>query len=313
MDVRELPGGGGRENTQQLISGRLIGLHGHLARPFWGVMGLWAVLCGTLASNRLQWAGEELLSLALVLLLADLGWGSLWDLSAGTDWFRLMAGGWSPARPGEPVVHPALWTALPYTQPDAPGGRLARGLNRLVGWWRETFWPAAGPALLGTLAAAALTVVLSLLLPSRLRSLNAMLVALLGLGLVQRCRGRDALAGEAMVLVGLCWLAGHVVLVDVEWPSLVLALSFTLAVWGGLRVARGLRGGLWLLNGGQAAGVALLAGLKQPLAAGTVGLLLLGQVALQPSLRHGREPARVFYRTWPWLMAAMLVAAVALP
>lgn len=310
MDVRELPGGGGRENTQQSISGRLIGLQGRLARPFWGVMGLWAVLCGTLASNRLRWEGEELLSLALVLLLADLGWGSLWDLIAGTDWFHLMARGWCP---DEPVAHPASWTALPYTQPDAPSGRFARGFTRLGGWWRGTFWPVAGPALLGALAAAVLTAVLSLLLPVRLRSLNAMLVALLGLGLVQRCRGRDALAGEALVLVGLCWLAGHMVLVDVEWPSLALALSFALAVWGGLRVARGLRGGLWLLNGGQAAGVALLAGLKQPLAAGVVGLLFFGQVALQPSLRYGGEPARVFHRAWPWLMAAMLVAALALP
>jgi hypothetical protein len=298
--------GGRRENTDRLLPGRLIGLQGRLARPFWGTMGFWAVLCGALASNHLRWHGEELLGLALVVLLMDLGWGSLWDLSTGTDWFHLMTAGWPPARP-------AVLATLPYTQPHAIGGRLARGLGRLVGWWRETFWPAAGPALLGGLAALALVIVLSVLLPTRFRALNAMLLALLGLGLVQRCRGRNTLAGGALVLVGLSWLAGHMALAEVTWPSLVLALSFALAVWGGLRVARGLGGGLWLLNGGQAVGVVLLAGLKQPLAAGAVGLLLFGQVALQPSLCYGGEPRRVFRRTWVWLMMGMLVAALALP
>jgi hypothetical protein len=60
--------------------------------------------------------------------------------------------------------------------------------------------------------------------------------------------------------------------------------------------------------------------LKQPLAAGVSGLLLFGQVAMQPSLRYGAVPATgerpyafVSRRTWPWLMAAMLLAALALP
>jgi hypothetical protein len=328
-------------NVEQLIPGRLIGLQGRLARPFWGVMGIWAVLCGSLASSGLRWDGESLLTLVLVLLLADLAWGSLWDLVAGTDWFGLLAAGWPPK-------HSAT-LALPYVLPDAPGGRLMRGLNRVVGWWRETFWPAAGPALLGVLVAVVLAVVLSLLLPGRLRLLSAILVALLGLGLIQRCRGREALAGTALVGGGLCWLAGHMAFFEIDWASLVLALGFSAAVWGGLRTARGLRGGLWLLNGGQAACVALLVTLKQPLAAGAIGLLLFGQIALQLSLhwqlslhrqpslhwqlslhwqpslhrqpllhqqsssRQGAEAMLVFRRTWPWLMAAMLVAALALP
>jgi hypothetical protein len=238
--------------------------------------------------------------------MADLAWGRLWDLAVGTDWFRPMAEGWPPARL-------ASLPALPYTQPNSPGGRLFHGINRLVGWWREAFWPVAGPALLGLLAATALTIVLALLLPARLRSLYAALVALVGIGLIWRRRGRATLAGQALVQVGLCWLAGHKVFVEVSGPSLVLALAFSVAVWGGLRVAQGQTGGLWLLNGGQGVAVALLAALKQPLAAGAVGLLLFGQVAFQPLLRLGGEPARVFRRTWPWLMAAMLVAALSLP
>jgi hypothetical protein len=158
-----------------------------------------------------------------------------------------------------------------------------------------------------------LTIVLALLLPDRLRYLYAALVALLGLGVIWRRRGRATLAGGALVQVGLCWLAGHMVLAEISVPSLVLALAFSLAVWGGLRVAHGRSGGLWLLNAGQVVAVALLAALKQPLAAGALGLLLFGQVAFQLLLRLGGDPARVFRRTWPWLMAAILVAAVALP
>jgi hypothetical protein len=269
-------------------------------------MGVWAVSCGALASNSLEWEADHLLNLALVLLLAELAWGSLWDLTAGTDWFRPLTERWPPS-------HPAPLPVLPFTQPGSPAGRLGRGLGRLVAWWREVFWPVAGPSFLGLLAAILLAVVLGTILPDRLRPLNAILVALIGLGLVQRRRSRDSLAGTAAVQVGLCWLAGHMALVDVGVASLALALFFSLAVWGALRAAHGLAGALWLQNGGQVAAAALLVVLRQPLAAGAVGMLLLGQVALQPSLRHGGDPARIFRRTWPWLMGAMLLAALAVP
>jgi hypothetical protein len=306
MKAEDLQGWGGWENAERLIPGRLIGLRGRLACPFWGVMGIWAVLCGALASNRFRWEGGDLLTLVMAMLLADLAWGSLWDLAAGIDWFRPLAENWPPA-------HPAQVAVLPYTQPNSPGGRLFRGLNRLVGWWRESFWPAAGSALLGVLAAAALATVLTLLLPARLRLLNAVLVALAGLGMVRRRRGRFLLAGEAATQVGLGWLAGHLAFAEMSNPSLALALAFALAVWGSMRVARELAAGLWLQDGGQVVSVILLAVLKQSLAAGAVGLLLFGQVVMQPLLHLGGDRARIFRRTWPWLMAAMLVAALALP
>jgi hypothetical protein len=291
-------------STQSLLPSHLIGLHGRLARPFWGILGLWSVLCGALASNQLRLQGDELLTLVLVLLLADLAWGNLWDLAVGFDWFGLLAQGW-------PVQHAPRPKGLPYTQPHSPGGRIFGALGRLGAWWRETFWPAGGPALLGVIAAAALAIVLNLLLPDRLHLLNALLVALVGLGLVLRRRGKAPLAGTALVQVGLCWLAGHMAFAPLNAPSLVLALVFTLAVWGALRVAQQKRGALWLQNGGQVVAVALVAALRQPLAAGLAGLLLLGQVALQPSLRQGGNAARIFRRGWPWLMAAMLLAALA--
>ena len=258
-----------------------------------------------------------MLALALVLLLVELAWGSLWVLAVGTDWFRPLAEGWPPCAcpaPDRPARRAPL-TSLPYTQPDSPGGRLFRWLGQLLGWWRDAFWPVAGSALLGFVAAAALAAVLSLLLPDRLRPLNVALVALIGPGVVWRWRGRRALLGQALVQVGLGWLAGNAAFAEVTGPSLGLAMSFVLAAWGMLRVVEGQPSGLWLLNGGQVAGAAWLVVLKQPLPAGAMGLLLFGQVAMQPSLRFGCDAARIAFgrRGWPWLMVAMPLAALALP
>lgn len=289
-----------------MISSRLVGLQGRLARPFWGGAGLWAVLCGTLASGGLRWDGEALWTLVLVLLLAELGWGSLWDLITNGRWLEGLGQGWPPQRA-------AAMPRLPYTLPHSPAGRLFGALGRLAAWWRETGWPAAGGALLGSMAAAVLVVALSLLLPDPIRLLNAALAALVGLGLWQRARGRGPLLGGALVQVGLGWLAGHATFSPMGGASSLLALCFALSVWGAMRLREGLRGALWLLDGGQVAVVAALAALKQPLAAFAVGMLLLGQVALQPGLAAGADPDQVLARTWPWLMATMLVAALALP
>jgi hypothetical protein len=261
------------------------------------------VLCGALASSQPRWNGEDALTLGLVWLLASLAWGSLWDLASGTDWF-------GPLAEGLPPLRPVGRRALPFTQNDSPGGRASRRLSQVARWWREAFWPAAGPALLGMLAAGVLTVVLTMLLPDRLRLLNLALLALMALGAILRARGRDSLAGQALVMVGLAWLAGHLAFAEWEAYSLSLALGFSVAAGGALRLGQGLSRGPWLLNGGLAASVVLLVLARQPLAAGVVGLLLFGQMACllarQPGLRSGR-------RTWPWLMLAMLVAALALP
>jgi hypothetical protein len=335
----------GLRAMEQVIPGRLVGLQGRLARPFWGLMGIWASLCGALASNHLRWSGGDLLTLALVLLLADLAWGSLWDLLVGTDWRHLGAISQPLVGSASSAAQPAVTMGLPYTQPDSPGGRVFGGLNRFARWWRDIFWPAAGPAVLGSLVAAVLLIVVSLLLPERVRVLNAALVGLVGLGVVQRWQGRVPLAVQAMALVGLSWLAGHAAFADLSRPSLVLALSFALAAWGSLRAVEGLQGGLWLLDGGLVVVVALLAALQEPLAAGFVGLLLFGQIALQaslskgespvqsedegpglnlgegpmlsgpeaPALGHGSVPVTAMRRMFPWLLVAMLVAALAMP
>jgi hypothetical protein len=80
-----------------------------------------------------------------------------------------------------------------------------------------------------------------------------------------------------------------------------------------MRLKLGLRGGAWLLDGGQVVVAAILAALRQPLVAFTVGMLLLGQVAMQPGVDGEQVREQVFRRTWPWLMVAMLMAALARP
>jgi hypothetical protein len=183
----------------------------------------------------------------------------------------------------------------------------------LAGWWKEVFWPSAGPALLGFVVAVVLAAVLTFLLPDRIRPLNAALLVLVSLGLIQRFRQRTLLAGAALVQVGLSWLAGYMAFAELSRPSLVLALCFAVAACGGLWVSAGRRGGLWLMNGGLVSGVALLFVLKQPLAAGAVGLLLGGQIAVQLFPRPGDDLVRGPQRAWPWLMISMLVASLAIP
>lgn len=287
------------------IPGHLAGLEGRLARPFWGVLGFWSVFCGALATGQPRWGSEDALTLGLAWLLAALAWGSLWDLAAGTDWFR-------PLADDLPPLPPVGRISLPFTQSESPGGRVSRRLSQVSRWWRGSFWPVAGPALLGMLVAGVLAVVLSLLLPDRLHSLNLALLAFMVLGAIQRARGKDWLAGQALVLVGLPWLAGHLAFAELGAHSLSLAVAFSVAAWGALRLGQEMVRGNWLLNAGMAASVGLLVVVRQPLAAGAVGLLLFGQMVVNLSPRFDRAPALAVRRTWPWLMLAMLVAALAL-
>jgi hypothetical protein len=288
---------------QPAVSGRRTIVPGIPIRPFWTFVGGWSVLCGVLASNPLRWNGQLFLGLAIVFLLVTLAWAGLWALATGSDWPPSLAGG----RGG------AVLPVLPFTHPHSPAGRLGRGLSVLVGWWRGTFWPAASSITVGCLVAALLAAVLSLLLPPSLRWLHLAVAGLVALGITQRHRGHTSLAGQSLLFVGLAWTAGNLAFARFHWPSAALALLFSLAVWGVLRVAQGQLAWLWLLHGAQVIVAVLLLTLKQPLAAGGIGILLLGQIVSHLTLRFGDDPRRVAQRTWPWLAAAMLVAAWAIP
>jgi hypothetical protein len=107
-------------------------------------------------------------------------------------------------------------------------------------------------------------------------------------------------------------MLGHLVFDEMGQASLALALTFTVSAWGALRAAKGLSSGLWLLNVGLVASILVIAASEQPLAAGLMGFLALGILALQLVLGQNREIdlSRVQSKTGPWLMGIMLVAAL---
>jgi hypothetical protein len=288
--------------VEQVIPQRPTGLQGYLPRPFWGMAGNLAVFCGTLASNQMRWDGEGVLILVQILLLTNLAWGSVWSLTAGIDWFQPLAEGWPPSQSASVVT-------LPYTQSESPVGRFSRWLGRALGWWRGEFWPATGLAAMGLLTASVLTIVLVVILPESLRPLNVMFVALVGLGIVQHQKGRSWPAGQALVSIGLGWLAGQVAFAKIDLVSLAVVSGFVLAASGALRIGEGLAGGAWLLVGGQVSVIVLLIFLRQPLAAVSAGILLFCQMVMVLSIRFGGDPNPVSRRIWPWFMIAMLVAA----
>jgi len=264
----------------------------------------WAVLCGVIASGGFGWQGEDWLRLALLILLVDGGWGTLWAASGGTDWATL-ARRWHHWRFGEPV------TALPYTLPGSPGDRVSRWLGQMRAWWRDVLWPACGPALSAIAIALPVTAVLGAILGTELLLLSAAALAVMELGLAwEGGRGSIAPGWDAVIAILLPWLAGHVACGPLTLYSAGLALVFALA-WGaawqsGARWKRALGSGVQFLA------VALLVVLRHPLAAGGLLLLQAPQWVLLPWLQRGQPVSWYVRYARPWLMAAMLVAAWAL-
>jgi hypothetical protein len=95
--------------------------------------------------------------------------------------------------------------------------------------------------------------------------------------------------------------------------SWVLVGGFVCAAWGVLALTQGGTGRSWVLLAGQGACLVALAWAKQPLATGALGLIFFAELALLLSLHFGGSPGRVARGTWPWLMASMLVSALAIP
>jgi hypothetical protein len=235
----------------------------------------------------------------------------VWDL-------LVSAGG--PSGSEEPLAGD-FW-ALPYTQPGSASYRLFRALHRLG---REGVWRLAA-----VLLAMGVTVGLTALLPTSLRPLTAAALALcLTAALTTRHAGSPPASGQALLTLGLPWLAGHVALAPLTIPSLFAATGFSFALWGYVdlfdtsrqherRPAPASRGVLRAVLG-QAAVGALAAWLRRPWLASGVLALLLPALALWPVLAQGAPPAqrradRRWYVRWSGigLLAALPLAAWAL-
>ena len=285
-------------------SGGLIRLQARLTSLTTWVGPAWATVCGVVSSGGFGWRGEDWLLLALLVLLVDGGWGTLWVALGATDWAKPLRR-WRNWRFGGPV------TPLPYTLPGTPGDRASRWLGQFRAWWRDVLWPACGPAISAIAVALPVTALLGAFLGIDLVLLSLLALVVMQLGLAwEGGRGSVSPGWDGVVAVALPWLAGHIAFGPLSLRSAGLAVAFALA-WGAawradLPRARALGIGVQFLA------AAILVALHHPLAAGCLVLLLAPQLALLPWLQRGQPASWYVRHTRFWLMAAMLVAAWAI-
>jgi len=292
--------------THSLFGG-LIRLQAHVGNPLFWIGPVWAVACGVIASGGFDPSADDWLHLGLLALLVDGGWGSLWSALIATDWATPLHQ-WRRWHEGERSIP---ITALPYAQPDAPGARMIRWLAQLRSWWRRVLRPQAGGALSTVAVGLAFTLILSLLLGERLVLLSLAAIAITQVVLIwKRGRGLPAPGWSALTLIGLAWLAGHTLFAPLTPISAGLALAFALA-WGSSGRS-GTRGDYTLIALAHVLAMGLLVLTRRPLAAGAVGILVVPQLALLPWMAPGDAVSWYVRYTRPWLMGAMVMAALAL-
>ena len=284
--------------------GSLMKLEVRVTRPLIWLGPAWSALCGAVASGWLTLSGQNLLVLLIALFLADALWGTLWHLIAEKDWF---------ASSGAHSQTQEL-TALPYTAPGSPSHRVSSRLGRSLAWWQAVFWPQLGSALISLVVVLPLTLILAIILGQRVILLTSAALAIMVLALLRaRRRSSPPLYLQAILEVGLAWLAGHTAFGSPTSWSFLLAALYTVGYYSCLKLATS-DGRHWptLLKVSQAAVIALLIFLRQPVMAGVVGLLLLPQMLLRPFLDEGGAELWYLPRIGPFLMAGMLLAALAI-
>jgi hypothetical protein len=287
--------------------GGLIRLQARLADPATWLGPAWAMLCGVIASGDFSWQGADWLRMALLVLLVDGCWGTLWAALGSTNWAAPLHQ-WRTWEFGERTPKP------PYTLPDSPGDRILSWVGLFRAWWRHLFWLDCGPAISAIIITLPMTVLLGTLLGQEMLLLSTAAVAAMQAGTIgSRGRGTTAPEWNALIGVALPWLAGHAAFGPLTPSSSLLALILALA-WGGAWRVESPRG-RFVAAGGQLLAAALLVALNQPLtalAACGLVLLLVPQLALLPWIGRGQPAGWYVRHTRPWLMAAMLIAAWAL-
>lgn len=271
-------------------------------------------MCGAIASGRLALRLDHLLLSLLLVFFADALLGTFWELTVGADWPTSLRRNRQPATREGAFHGDRRRFLLPYTLPGSPGCRLANWLEVFGSWWREEFWPALGVAWLSSLATGLLLAAwfggsfLAL-------SLLALAVTLLaGACSSLKPAWEDAVRGlQAALEIGICWLSGNAAFGVVGWPSIAVALSFTVVYYACLVMdSEGQMEKVRLLNGAQLTVVLLLFALRQPLAAAALTLLLAPQLLLQLWPERGGSAAWYLERTRSLIVTGMVLAALAL-
>jgi hypothetical protein len=291
--------------TSEFRESGLIRLEARLGSTLAWVVPAWATLCGAVSSGRLALPGAS--ALFLVALLVEAGWGTMWGALASTNWATLLQG-WRSWQGSDDAI------ALPYAKPDSPGHKLSHWFAQLRSWWRNDPDPAQRSSTWTVLIGAAASLAFAFAIGP-----DILMVTLAGFALMQmavlldRGRGSSPAVWDAVLRLGLPWLAGHLTFGSLALPSITLAVVFSLAVSGTGIARRWWRYALWI--GGQILAFALLVYLRHPLVALLLALFLVPQwllvVWIVPQ-EVDQQQDKWARRAWPWLAAGMLVAALAL-
>lgn len=304
--------------------GRITRFRLYPIRPLWSLGAGWAAVSGGLAAAGFPLSLTTLLYLLLAWFLVDPLLGAVWELGgggyaqAGGIWERL-------ARPRLPDTAPPL-RLLPYTQTGSPGYRLACRLGRLRLWWQATFWPDAAGEFASLLAGLCLAILLGVILGRDVLILVGISVLLSWLAALSEpgdTAGDLSQTGSppgdltrlwhTLGEFGVPWLIGVVVVGELSWPVILLGICYSVSYFGLTRRDWGFR----LPGAGQATAALLLAGLRQPIAAGAIAILVLPQWGLYVEavrLSGDRSAAldRVRRHAQPFVVMGMLITALAL-
>lgn len=289
-------------------------------RPLWSLGAGWAAVCGGLAAAGFPLSLVTLLNLTLVWLLADPILGVIWDVGVGNThergiWRRLIS-------PRLPDVAPPV-CLLPYTQAGSPGNRLAYRLGRLHRWWRDTLWPEASRECATLIAGLGLAILLGAILGRNalIFVLVSVLLSWLAMLSERRDTSRDKGHKDSTTLwhalgeFGVPWLIGAAGLDGLSPAAALLGICYTITYFGFIQNTHSFR----LIGASQATTALLLAGLRQPMAAGATAVLLMPQWGLYTwtsqvekfSEDHAAASGRYLRYAQLFVFVSMLIAALA--
>jgi hypothetical protein len=255
----------------------------------WRPTAAWSVVAALLAGglvarlDTLNWQ-----TLALLLLLVDPLWGSIWRLAAGRKELLPL---------DTQALHYRFW--LPYLQPESPA-------NKLLGWDNANVLPLLFRVALPSLILAA---AVALVLGRFALALTALVALISPLGwTMRRSLSLQPVLLQSLVTIALPWLLTlHLTSMSDEWsrPAVVLALLITLHHWGEGRLLRNHQDwvGAIILAVAEIGMVTLLVVAQAPFWLGLLAVLWLPAWLTI----YQRQPLQSINFWW---LAALLVAAL---
>jgi len=286
------------------LSGGLIHFQIRLTRLSRWLGPLWSALCGVLAAGNFDPRSDDWLRLAVLLLLVDGGWGTLWSALSTTDW-AASVDQWRHWHTGHRI------STLPYTKAGAPGYRLAQALGTFRSWWRTVLWPQCGSAISSALVALFLTGIFSLLLGPTAFILTIAALATVQLGVAwEGGSGRVIPEWDSVIAIALPWIAGQSAFGAITLSSSALAFCLALAFGTAWRVTNPWGVAAHIFS--QVLSPTLLIAMGHPVAAAAYAIVLAPQFALLPLVKKSQYAGWYVKHTRWWLFTSMLLVAVAL-